>query len=126
MEGIEIIEKEKTPKGGKREGSGRKPSIDLLATKEVKTRIAELWVDLCDQYAIPYYVGVMQGTEEVSPDIKFKVGNDILNRALGKPKERHEHSGPDGEAIKTENLNGPEVDKIRSQYEAELKKLIIK
>lgn len=40
--------------------------------------------------------------------------------------DRHEISGPDGEPMQVENTNGPEVDKIRSQYEAELKKLIIK
>lgn len=115
--------------GGKREGAGHKFYVDKL-TKEEQAALkemakAEYWLQACQDIAVPFVFQLVQDQEAGKSD-RLKAAQEIINRALGKPKERHEHSGPDGEAIKTENLNGPEVDKIRSQYEAELKKLIIK
>lgn len=115
--------------GGARPGSGKKPFVDKLTKLEQaelkEMAKAEFWAEAFKDLAVPFVFQLVQD-QDAGKGERLKAAELIINRFLGKPKERHEHSGPDGEAIKTENLNGPEVDKIRSQYEAELKKLIIK
>lgn len=59
--------------------------------------------------------------------LKILQGNE---RLLGRLMDKLVPSKIDittlGEAMKTENLNNPEVDKIKTQYEEALRKLILK
>lgn len=87
--------------GGARPNSGTKPFVDTLANPEVKMRIAQKFLEMSERLAIPYLEGVANGTIEVDAATRFKVNQEILNRALGKPRESMELSGRDGGPIQT-------------------------
>jgi len=129
MEDLIKLEKQKATHGGLRPGAGKKPFVEKL-TKEEQQELkemakAEYWLKACQDIAVPFVFNLVQD-ESAGKSDRLKAAQEIINRALGKPKERHEHSGPNGDAIKTENLHGPEVDKIKTQYEEALRKLILK
>lgn len=127
MEGLNNIELKK--RGGAREGTGPKPFVDKLTKieqQELKDMAkAEYWAEAFKNMAVPFVFQLVQD-QDAGKGERLKAAELIINRFLGKPKERHEHSGPDGDAIKTENIHGPEVDKIKTQYEEALRKLILK
>lgn len=129
MDDLINLEKEKATHGGLRPGSGKKPFVDKLTKieqQELKEMAkAEFWAEAFKNMAVPFVFQLVQD-QDAGKGERLKAAELIINRFLGKPKERHEHSGPDGDAIKTENLNGPEVDKIKAQYEEALRKLILK
>lgn len=123
---LNIIDRRKF-NGGYREGAGRKPFVELTQVeREDLKRLAqaEFWLEACRDIAIPY-VFQLVGDPNAGERVRFNAAQEIINRALGKPKERHEVSGPDGEAITTNQLLSPEVIKIREEYEARAKKLLL-
>lgn len=129
MEDLINLEKEKATHGGLRPGAGKKPFVDKLTKieqQELKDMAkAEYWAEAFKNMAVPFVFQLVQN-QDAGKGERLKAAELIINRFLGKPKERHEHSGPDGDAIKTENIHGPEVDKIKTQYEEALRKLILK
>lgn len=114
--------------GGAREGAGKKPFVDKL-TKEEQTDLkeiakAEFWAKACRDFAAPFVFSLVQDVNASNSD-RLKAAQEIINRTLGKPKEKHEHSGPEGEAIAFNN-SSPEVEALRKEYEDKLRKSLIK
>lgn len=77
-------------KGGKREGSGRKPKKitkfrQLSLTQKGKE--AEKSLNLLIEF---------RDDENEPKDFRRDCANDIIDRIWGKPKQAHEHSGKDG------------------------------
>lgn len=126
MEGLNNIELKKS-KGGARPNTGPKPFVDKLTKiekKELKDIAkAEYWMEACRDIAIPFIFELVEDQDAGKSD-RLKAAQEIINRALGKPKERHELSGPDGEAIK-HNLDplSAQAEAIRIKYENELRNI---
>lgn len=73
--------------GASKENVGRKPSIAKIADKQISQYFAEKWLELHKKYAIPYLESVFEPEQKASHEIKFRVSQEIANRAEGKPKE---------------------------------------
>lgn len=89
---LKKIEKEDGRKrnGGARNNAGRKAFIDKL-TKEEQKEIASIaeakyWLDMAQKDAAPF-VRKLVGDSKASWDARLRAAQEILNRALGKPKE---------------------------------------
>lgn len=97
-EGNEKLEKVRSPNyGGRREGSGRKPSIKILEDKIRKQLEATFWVDMATKYAEPFVRTVFN--EDVPWETRFRTWEALQNRAWGKPTERTEITGRDGKDL---------------------------
>lgn len=92
----------KSKRGGKRPGAGRKPFIDRLTVEEQKkikdVLEAKVWIDAAEKIAWPAIID-LASNEDVQDKVRFMAAQEIMNRALGKPKERHELGGVNGEPI---------------------------
>lgn len=113
--------------GGKREGAGPKPLVDKLTKLEQaelkEMAKAEFWAEAFRDMAVPFVFQLVQD-QEAGKGERLKAAELIINRFLGKPKERHELSGPDGEAIK-HNLDplSAQAREIALRYENELRNI---
>ena len=101
---LKNLEKPGTRKhGGKRSGSGRKPFIAKLP-KHVQKQImdatrAEYWAKLVTDHALPRLESILKAETKRPNDVQLRAIQETLNRFLGKPKDKHEFSGPDGNPI---------------------------
>lgn len=76
----------KSNRGGPRPNSGRKPR----PITELNRAIAERSDDAI--YALDFYCETMR---DIAQDIRLRLecAREVMNRVLGRPTERHEHSG---------------------------------
>ena len=75
--------------GGYRPNSGRKPSIELLKNSVRKEISAEFWLELAETYADPFIRRVFDDPT-VAWEVRFRLWQEVMNRAYGKPKESHD------------------------------------
>lgn len=74
-------------RGGKREGSGRKPkAITLFIQKVIGWKKSDF------EYALALHVGVMKD-RQMPLDIRLQAAKEVMDRIGGKPKQAVEHSG---------------------------------
>jgi hypothetical protein len=101
---VRYIRKEKGQDGRKNNGSKpgefrgavRLSPIDQLRDMVKKQAIAEIWVDLAKDHAIPKLLELSQSKRD---DVAVKACIEIINRALGKPREFHEIMGKGGKDL---------------------------
>lgn len=75
--------------GGARPGAGRKVSIDLIKDEAKKLAMAEFWVELAENKAIPRLKSLMDNPDD---EIAWKGVKEVLDRAYGRPKESIDHT----------------------------------
>ena len=76
------------PRGGARPNSGPKPSIEKLTEKAYTIAEAKFWVDLAENKAIKRLEEILDApVREVGAKAIISVAKEVLDRALGKPKE---------------------------------------
>ena len=98
----DVLNKSEKPKnGGARPGAGRKAFVDKLTTVE-KAQLysitqAEYWVRVANDKAIKRLEEILDNPKE-NKEILMKAIKEVLDRALGKPKEHIDHTTKD-EAI---------------------------
>lgn len=80
------------PRGGKREGAGRKAGSKNKATKDIKA-LAEPY----GQEAIEVLVKLMRDAE--NEQTRRSAAEGILDRAYGKAAQAHTHADPDGNPL---------------------------
>ena len=71
--------------GGARPNSGPKPAIKKIEARVRRKIEAEFWVEMCETYSDSFIEAVFD--ENTPWETRFKVWQEINNRALGKPKE---------------------------------------
>lgn len=77
-------------KPGENNGGGRKPSIEKLKAEVIDIAMAEFWIKLAREKAIPKLQALLEcGKSET----EMKAAKEILDRALGRPKESMEITG---------------------------------
>lgn len=122
MEKLEPFEKPKKTWGGKRENSGPKTPYAVLKERARLEGIdigrAEFWMTLARDKAIPALEDMLCSTED---SVRFKAAKEVLDRALGKPKETHEISGKDGTPI----VLTEKVITIKNKFEEEIKRSLL-
>lgn len=81
------------PRGGKREGAGRKPGSRSAATIEQQATIS----DLAKEHAVSAINALAQiATAGESESARVSAANALLDRGFGKPVQSMEHTSPDG------------------------------
>lgn len=84
-------------KPGENRGQGRKHSVAKLKEEAYKIGEARFWADAAESIAAPFVMKIVDGFDEngtpVPMEVRLRAAQEILNRALGKPKERQEVSG---------------------------------
>jgi len=95
---IEPIEpKKKNRRGGARPNSGPKTPLEVLEKRAIdeglKIGEAKFWMNLAENKAIPKLEQLLESSDDKAA---FKAVKEVLDRALGKPKEIVEHSGKVG------------------------------
>lgn len=87
--------------GGKRKNAGRKVNVELakeIAFKEgYDVAKSEFWVKLANEKAVAVLIANMDMT---FGDMAVKSALAVLDRALGRPKEKHEVTGEGGGPLK--------------------------
>lgn len=76
------------PRGGARPNSGPKPSIEKLIDKAYTIAEAKFWVELAENKAIKRIEEILDSPiQKVGAKAVISVAKEVLDRALGKPKE---------------------------------------
>ncbi len=91
---LETIKSEKGKNGGVRARSGRKPFIDKLTGKEKekvwKLTEARFWVEIAEEKAMVRLNEILDAPlAQVGSKALLTAVKEVLDRALGKPKESH-------------------------------------
>lgn len=103
-------------RGGRRSGAGRPKGARSRATKQAKATLS----DLARQHtatALKVLVDVAKDGE--SESARVAAANAILDRAYGKPRQSHEHSGPGGapmQFVDLTRLSGDQLDQLESIF----------
>lgn len=85
-----------TKRGGRREGAGRPTGRQNTATRSQGASLSEL-ARKHTAAALNVLVEVAKKSE--SDSARVAAANAILDRGYGKPRQAHEHSGPNGGPI---------------------------
>ena len=92
LESLEKVER-RGAKPGDNRGGGRKLNIERLVStaKEEGYKIAkaEFWVKLAEDYAVPRLLSILENGKD---DVALRACQELLNRAMGKPKESIDHT----------------------------------
>lgn len=99
----------KSNRGGRRLGAGRPQGGKSRATKQAKATLSEL-ARSHTTTALNVLVSVAQKGE--SESARVAAANAILDRGYGKPRQAHEHSGPNGGPIQTVDLTNVSDDDL--------------
>jgi hypothetical protein len=84
---------------GSNRGGGRRPSIEKLKAKAYSIATAEFWADLAQDKGIQRLLAILNFETDKPNDTQLRAVQEVLNRALGKPKESHEFTCKDGGEI---------------------------
>lgn len=96
-------------RGGKRQGAGRPQGARSRATREHKATLSDL-ARKHTSTALQALVDIAKKSE--SDSARVAAANSILDRAYGKAKQSHEHSGPGGAPISTVDLTNVSADDL--------------
>lgn len=96
-------------RGGKREGAGRPQGAASRATKVHKATLSDLAREHTS-VALKALVDIAKKGE--SESARVAAANALLDRAYGKAKQSHEHSGPGGAPISTVDLTNVSADDL--------------
>lgn len=96
-------------RGGKREGAGRPTGARSRATEAHKASLSELARRHTGD-ALKALVDIARKGE--SESARVAAANSLLDRAYGKAKQSHEHSGPGGAPISTIDLSNVSSDDL--------------
>lgn len=102
-------------KGGRRAGAGRPKGAVSRATKQAKATLS----DLARQHtstALGVLVDVAKKGE--SESARVAAANAILDRAYGKPRQSHEHSGSNGRPIQVDltHMTADDLQRLESLF----------
>lgn len=100
MNSSTIKQESKERRGGKRPGAGRKPTTIRGVMKKLPSETAELILATID--ANQKWIALANDEDH---RIQFEVMRYLTDRALGKPKQAVEHSGPGGGPIQHEHID---------------------
>lgn len=107
------------PRGGARPNSGPKISIEKLAEKAYDKAYsiaeAKFWVDLAEDKAVNRLIEILEKPiREVGAKAIISVAKEVLDRALGKPKESVDVTSK-GKALQfvSDAEVGQRIDKLR-------------
>lgn len=101
-----------TKRGGRREGAGRPAGRRNIATRSQGASLSEL-ARKHTADALSVLVSVAKNSD--SDSARVAAANAILDRGYGKPRQAHEHSGPNGGPIPT-----VDVSKLKGMSDEEL------
>lgn len=96
-------------RGGKRDGAGRPQGAASRATKAHKATLSDLAREHTS-VALKALVDIAKKGE--SESARVAAANALLDRAYGKAKQSHEHSGPGGAPISTVDLTNVSADDL--------------
>jgi hypothetical protein len=99
--------KAKSKRGGHRPGAGRPKGVINRATREQKGRIEDL-AKAHSPKALKTLVDVAE--KGVSESARVTAATALLDRAYGRPRQSHEHTGADGGPIEYANLSDEELE----------------
>lgn len=103
-------------RGGRRVGAGRPAGARSRATKQAKATLSDL-ARKHTSVALTALVNIAKKGE--SESARVAAANALLDRAYGKPRQSHEHSGPGGtpmQFVDLTKLSGDELDQLESIF----------
>ncbi len=114
-------------------GASEKPRVPKL-TEVLQRRVEEeaeqiigvLFEGLEASRGITLRLGGGQDTLVETPDhtARIAAARELFDRAIGRPKQALEHSGPDGDAIRTEDTGAIDPSKLNRQQRAALREIL--
>lgn len=99
--------KQKSKRGGHRDGAGRPKGVINRATREQKGRIEEL-AKAHSPTALKALADIAKAG--VSESARVSAASALLDRAYGRPRQAVEHTGADGGPIEYTKLSEDELD----------------